>query len=87
MIEAESRQYGVLHTHTRLNCSSTLNKFQYLINYKWFRRYEEIKAHLKGWPEFERTNSSNEGHYICQAYISSMDIRIEKMVEFQITGI
>ena len=33
-----------------------------------------------------KTNHSHQGLYTCQVYISSVDIKIEKIVEFLVAG-
>ena len=86
MVLAESRQYGILHANSSLNCTSTLDVFQYLIIYKWFRGSGENRVPLEGRPEFVSISYSHQGLYTCQVYISSVDIRIEKIVEFLVTG-
>ena len=86
VVQAESRQYGILHANSSLNCTSTLDVFQEMIIYKWFRGSRESRVPLEGWPEFLSTNYSHQGLYTCQVYISSVDIRIEKIVEFLVTG-
>ena len=86
VVIAAPRQYGSLHSHTSLNCTSTLDNFQNMIIYKWFRGSGRSKVLLEGQPEFLRINHSHQGFYTCQVYISSVDIKIEKIVEFLVTG-
>ena len=88
MIIAAPRQHGIVHTNTSLNCTSALDAFQDMLIYKWFRGYGESKEplDLEGSPEFVSVNHSHQGFYTCQVYISSLDIRIDKVVEFLVTG-
>ena len=86
VVLAESRQYGILNANSSLNCTSTLDVFQDMIVYKWFRGSGKDRVRLEGRPEFVNTNYSHQGIYTCQVYISSVDIKIEKIVEFLVTG-
>ena len=88
VVIAEPRQYGVINTHASLNCSTILDDFANMVIYKWFRGSGETRVLLaeRSELEFESTNRAHEGLYTCQVYISSMDIRIEKTVEFQVIG-
>ena len=45
-----------------------------------------MREPLEEWPEFEITDNSREGLYICQVNIWSIDIRIEKQVELVVLG-
>ena len=88
VVIAAPRQYGIIRTNTSLNCTSTLDAFQDMLIYKWFRGYGEgrVPLDLEGSPKFVSVNHSHQGLYTCQVYISSLDIRIEKVVEFLVTG-
>ena len=88
VVIAEPRQYGVINTRASLSCITTLDDFANLIIYKWFRSSGETRVLRaeRSELEFESTNRAHEGLYTCQVYISSMDIRIEKTVEFQVIG-
>ena len=88
MVIAEPRQYGVINTLASLSCSTILDDFANMVIYKWFRGSGETRILLaeRSELEFESTNRAHEGLYTCQVYISSMDIRIEKTVEFQVIG-
>jgi hypothetical protein len=86
VVLAEPRQHGTLYDHTSLNCTSTLDVFQDMLVYKWFRGSGERRVPLEGRPEFVSTNPSHQGNYTCQVYISTVDIKIEKIVEFLVIG-
>lgn len=89
VVVAESRQYGILNANSSLNCTSTLDVFQDMIVYKWFRGSGKDRVRLEGRPErleFVNTNYSHQGIYTCEVYISSVDIKIEKIVEFLVIG-
>ena len=86
VVVAAPRQHGNLNSRTSLNCTSMLDNFQNMIIYEWFRGSGGSKVPLKGWPEFLKTNHSHQGLYTCQVYISSVDIKIEKIVEFLVAG-
>ena len=86
VVRAESIQYAVLNTYTSLRCGSTLDDFEYLIQYTWFRKYGEIRVPLEEGPDFEITDLSQEGFYTCQVNILLIDIRFEKAVELVVIG-
>lgn len=79
-------QYGLLSAQTALNCTTTLDINKYAIIFNWFRGQGENKTSLERNVQFESTRLSHSGQYTCEVYISAMDIRIERLVEFYVIG-
>ena len=86
MIRAEPVQYGLLNSQTKLNCSTTLDGFRYLVDITWFRGEGDSRVELWGRPQFESTAISDEGVYACVIVIGEIDIVVERIINFQVIG-
>ena len=84
MVEVEPNQYGFLNTPTELDCTTQLEQSD--IDTKWFRVEGSMNVSLNGAPRFESTAISDEGRYICEVYIRSMSIKINKTIDFHVIG-
>ena len=61
----------------------------YSIVTTWYRREGERKVPMgiDGQQlRFSSTQYSNAGYYVCRVYVSAIDIKIERTVEFIVTG-
>ena len=86
VVDAEPQQYGFLKTPTALNCSTSLDTFDFLVDITWFRGEGDSKTMLNGRPQFGSTAISDEGVYTCKVDITEMGIMIEKKIDFQVVG-
>ena len=86
VVQAEPVQYGLLDTPTSLNCSTTLDIFDFAIIIQWHRGQGQNETRLRGRPQFDNTDISHEGLYRCEVDISSMGIRISKTINFSVIG-
>ena len=86
MLQAEPVQYGLYNTPTELNCSTTLNTMQFVIDFSWYRGQEQDKTALPGRPQFENTDISHEGLYTCEVHISVVGVTIQKTINFTVIG-
>lgn len=80
-------QYGLLDSQTALNCSTTLNKFIFLVDITWYRGEGDGKVMLSGRPQFDNTAVSDEGVYTCVINIAEMGgIENERIINFKVIG-
>ena len=86
MVQAQPVQYGLYNTPTALNCTTTLDTFEHVIDFSWYRGQGQDKTDLLGRPQFENTHISDEGLYTCEVLISAMGVRIEKPINFTVIG-
>ena len=79
-------QYGLLNHQTAINCSTTLDAFDFLVDIEWFRGEGDDRVSLSGRPQFDSTAISDEGVYTCVVYIAEVGIESEKIINFQVIG-
>ena len=84
--QADPVQYGILNTPTALNCSSSYDAFNDLVIIKWIRGQRESGKLLGRWAEFNPTEHNHGGLYTCLVYVSRIDVRMEKRVQFIVLG-
>jgi hypothetical protein len=87
VVQAEPEQYGLLNTSTALDCSTTLNEFDFLVDIAWFRGEGTERTPLNT-PLliFESTAFSDEGVYTCKVNINELGIVIERIINFKVVG-
>lgn len=86
VVQAEPVQYALVNTQTALNCSTTLDAFDFLVDISWFRGEGADRMSLSGRPQFESTAISDEGVYTCVIDITEMGIATEKRINFKVIG-
>ena len=86
MVQVEPIQYGLLNFPADLNCSTTLDTFEFLIDFTWFRGEESEGTKLNSPPQFERIALSDEGVYICKVDINEFGVEIRRTINFQVIG-
>lgn len=86
MVQAEPLQYGLYNTPTALNCTTTLDVFELVIVFSWYRGQGQHKTELQGRPQFENTHISHEGLYTCEVHIALMGVTIERSINFTVIG-
>ena len=86
MVQAEPMQYGLLNVSETLNCSTTLERFAFLVEFTWFRGEGTEGPQLSNRPQFERTALSDEGVYTCKVNIQEIGFVTEKIINFQVVG-
>ena len=89
IVQAPYIQYGQLNRPSSITCHSSLDSHEYSIVTTWFRGQGESKISLgveSSQLLFESTRHSDAGNYTCQVYLSAIDIKIERTVEFVVTG-
>ena len=85
VVQAEPMQYGLLNFPASLNCLTTLDVFDFLIDFTWFRREGSGRTQLNS-PQFERTALSDDGVYTCRVNINEFGAVIERTIDFQVIG-
>ena len=81
-------QYGLLNDPVTLNCSTTLERFTFLVEFTWFRGEgtEGPPLIMSNGLHFERTALSDEGMYTCKVNIQEIGLVIKKTINFQVVG-
>jgi hypothetical protein len=85
VVQAEPVQYGLLNSRTALDCSTTLDKFIFLVDITWYRGEGTGRIEMSS-PQLEGTELSDEGVYTCKVNINEVGAVIEKIINFLVIG-
>ena len=76
IVRAPRLQFGLLNESTSLNCSVNYNA---TVNVRWINNTVEISGSF-------RVGLHHEGQYLCEAYLSDIDLSLNNTVQFTVIG-